>query len=687
MAKYLFKPPFLVKKGYTEQAEIITREYRKRAELLHLQLIRKGRGGRGSEPSLYWGSASKPWNGGNTMLGTTYISGLSPTDELKISDTFSIISNNEANATSYTTEAIPANTKINIAGYKGSGGTSVGFAYAASAYGDGVKSSEADYTTLNGYKIYQGDRYDIKSGSKAPYDYDSSWNLGLNQLFVGQDPYAWYQGDPGDGIYHDDCDIKTLTNDKLQISAEVFYKLLDPDYELELPFKVAEGYEITKICEIRYLRTLPVITKILSSGEYIQGYKENAQKYKSYQVEYKSQYFRVLSGFLNTMEYFEFAPVKPRVARVTDSGGEHSHSSYQFQGVFFTNNLSLRRYCCFYANGELENHPLNLKVFVDEWNDFHELYVYEDEEWWVDFVAPVMVFAGLAISIFSFGSATAAFGALGAAASGSTAAISAGVSLAAGVGGVLGGAGLALSGIGMSEGSSSLMNIGKILGFVGSIVTLGASVVNLARTAVSSAANSAKSVISSAGNASQNGLNQTSSLYLSNGSMNASGNGSSTSFGELLKTGDSMSFGEAINTNVALGASTSDSVFSSAISVIKSTIKSYSSAKDAFKNANDFDDDEMPVGSDKSEEREVLYRYDNRLRISGKYASEDNTDLGLMEGSLAYLKSELQKPDIEPNSVFSEQETKVLPIKKQVDYFAQIKKNTTKKRKAKNKIS
>lgn len=56
-------------------------------------------------------------------------------------------------------------------------------------------------------QVYSIAKYNIKSGSKAPYSYDGA--MGLNQFFVGQNPYAWYQGDPGDsnGIYHDTCEI------------------------------------------------------------------------------------------------------------------------------------------------------------------------------------------------------------------------------------------------------------------------------------------------------------------------------------------------------------------------------------------------------------------------------------------------------------------------------------------------
>ncbi|MDY6135413.1 hypothetical protein [Campylobacter lanienae] len=64
------------------------------------------------------------------------------------------------------------------------------------------------YHPVYGY-VYSISKYDIKSGSSAPYDYHSPYNLGLNQFFVGQNPYSWYQGDPGDknGIYHDTSEI------------------------------------------------------------------------------------------------------------------------------------------------------------------------------------------------------------------------------------------------------------------------------------------------------------------------------------------------------------------------------------------------------------------------------------------------------------------------------------------------
>lgn len=60
------------------------------------------------------------------------------------------------------------------------------------------------------YKVVR--EYNIKSSSTKPYipyskENPNKNNLGLNQLFVGQDPYKKYEGNPKSGIYHDECSI------------------------------------------------------------------------------------------------------------------------------------------------------------------------------------------------------------------------------------------------------------------------------------------------------------------------------------------------------------------------------------------------------------------------------------------------------------------------------------------------
>lgn len=71
-----------------------------------------------------------------------------------------------------------------------------------------VRKGRADIEWINHPKfgkVYNVKRYDIKSPSRNPYNYDSRDDLGLNQFFMGQDPYKPYRGNPKDGIYHDKC--------------------------------------------------------------------------------------------------------------------------------------------------------------------------------------------------------------------------------------------------------------------------------------------------------------------------------------------------------------------------------------------------------------------------------------------------------------------------------------------------
>ena len=83
------------------------------------------------------------------------------------------------------------------------------------------------YTHHNGRPVAFVQKWNIKSQYTDPYSYsvkegdDPARTFGLNQLFVGQDPFAPYKGDPGkDGIYHDDCYI---TPKMMPVSTEHYY--------------------------------------------------------------------------------------------------------------------------------------------------------------------------------------------------------------------------------------------------------------------------------------------------------------------------------------------------------------------------------------------------------------------------------------------------------------------------------
>ncbi|WP_096028748.1 hypothetical protein [Campylobacter lanienae] len=118
-------------------------------------------------------------------------------------------------------------------------------------------------------QVYSIAKYDIKSGSRAPYDYNHWNNLGLNQFFVGQNPYARYRGDPGDsnGIYHDTCEIIRSQNNAT--STKYGYK------DLSLIKKWGQGEMVHSLHPVfnpfkdrEYIYRFPVKAKISCTFEW-----------------------------------------------------------------------------------------------------------------------------------------------------------------------------------------------------------------------------------------------------------------------------------------------------------------------------------------------------------------------------------------------------------------------------------
>lgn len=82
------------------------------------------------------------------------------------------------------------------------------------------------------YKIISS--YDIKSPSKKPYNKKNYHDLGLNQLFVGQNPYKKYRGNPKDGIYHDKCLIIPKNYICLNILSQEYNSLSEKNKKAQL---------------------------------------------------------------------------------------------------------------------------------------------------------------------------------------------------------------------------------------------------------------------------------------------------------------------------------------------------------------------------------------------------------------------------------------------------------------------
>lgn len=359
-------------------------------------------------------------------------------------------------------------------------------------------------------------------------------------------------------------------------------------------------------------------------------------------------------------------------------------------------NLYLELVETFYSSNDMPTRG-SFKWFK-EWLTHYKLHIEEDKHI-PGFVAPLVAIAAVVASIF-IGPAAAAGAQTVLAASMSATAVTI-ASTAAGVGAVAGIMGLALSVIGGINGDMGLVKFGKILGITGAILSVYSAVTQiwarLGATAISSA-----SALSSSSVASANGLSQTASLYTTTGSANASALGSNLVTSSALPGGFSMVSGNSgtfiisssgLATNVSTGATMaitgSNTIFSgmSSVNVFTSNItissitggnmlyspvtanalmpsvftgssigssqslnilgsfkdlyKAYSNTRDIFKSPNKYADDEMPSNDD---EPKINFIPMNTELIKRKnYSISEDYDLGLEKGTLMYLPSVREK--------------------------------------------
>ncbi len=90
--------------------------------------------------------------------------------------------------------------------------------------------------TYNSRQVKPIKYWNIKSPSKIKYYKDDLMALGLNQLFIGQNPNVQYSGDPSDGIYHDTCQIKpkAVEEDFVTSHDMTGWYILSSEYDVEI---------------------------------------------------------------------------------------------------------------------------------------------------------------------------------------------------------------------------------------------------------------------------------------------------------------------------------------------------------------------------------------------------------------------------------------------------------------------
>lgn len=280
--------------------------------------------------------------------------------------------------------------------------------------------------------------WNICSPSTAPYSYEGGdHTFGLNQLFVGQDYRQEYNGNPKDGIYHDDCYIQT--------------KKITPGF--------AWDYIYLTICAVPKgegeNQTIDYDTYRFYSHDYLGNQLYNSinieieeSKYyylvvdsiksgvtRTYLGEYSALSYPSLTGeFLNGRTGYGY--------QVWTNIGTTFQEHGDMIEVFTTNEVVLGAsggYCSpfiilfedgtsikitpahytYSKNGTKKSPPtytvlpmvyldtgdlaMDRVEFVDKWDTYFELIVHEDGEWWQDLIRPVSLIVAAVIIYCSWG--------------------------------------------------------------------------------------------------------------------------------------------------------------------------------------------------------------------------------------------------------------------------------------------
>lgn len=293
-------------------------------------------------------------------------------------------------------------------------------------------------------------KWNIKDGSTHPYSYEGGDpSFGLDQLFVGQDYRKKYVGNPKDGIYHDDCYIqpKSITTSATQnfkhawvyyineadseslsfinknyVPSKIWYKEDDNGYDVianvTIDYYISENVHYRRIV-ISYTDTSMSYIELGSYnpttflGDGIEygactshktpfGYKvwynvgtsfdEHGSIVEQYSLEEHPFYDTTLwatttSGWVRVYEDGTVIKFTPEY----ESSGENTDyypASYKILPMIYldTGDLTMDRI-----------------EFVDKWDEYFELIVHEDSEWWTGLIKPIAVIVVAIITYYSCG--------------------------------------------------------------------------------------------------------------------------------------------------------------------------------------------------------------------------------------------------------------------------------------------
>lgn len=294
------------------------------------------------------------------------------------------------------------------------------------------------YPMHNGRPVRFISKWNIKDGSTKPYSYDGGDpSFGLDQLFMGQDFRKPYVGNPKSGIYHDDCFIqpKMIEVTSGYISAWCYYSNYESGWDGDGSWEL-----YTYNSSVYYAENLNSNGQNLVTNAVYETYMDGTiQKHRVIQTNSNGNtstidlgvktdtnsgiHFtevRAISGIPKTYVYhfslighgaivheeistpswtwsgvsdtgwikcYEDGTVvqyNPETYDSSDSGGSIAH--YIILPMMYTD------------TGDL---TMDRVEFVEKWNDYFELIVHEDSEWWQAFVTPILAIITVVIACYT----------------------------------------------------------------------------------------------------------------------------------------------------------------------------------------------------------------------------------------------------------------------------------------------
>lgn len=292
------------------------------------------------------------------------------------------------------------------------------------------------YPMHNGRPVRFVSMWNIKSPQTVPYTYGGGdYTFGLNQLFMGQDYRKTYIGNPKNGIYHDDCFIqpKPLIVTSGKIMAWSYYSNYESGWDSDSSWEIYT-YDTSKF----YAENVDSNGQTLTANSVYETYIDGTtQKHRVIKTLANGSTVTVELGIKTDVNSgIHFAEVKAitGIAKTyvyhfdLTGHGIIVHEEYSAPSFNWTGVTDAGWTKCYEDGTVVQYNPethdsegggtsahyivlpmmytdtgdlaMDKTEFVEKWNDYFELIVREDSEWWQMFVRPILAIIVIIISYF-----------------------------------------------------------------------------------------------------------------------------------------------------------------------------------------------------------------------------------------------------------------------------------------------